>query len=561
MKGLHHWIFSIGVMEAYSSNQKENVKKVNQLAALSLVFSAAVLLSILLKPTTNDIKLGSIGLFILYLLPLVFNGLKLHSLALNYFIFLVNVTNGFSVYLYGTDANYQVFYIPIAFVMVLLLRELSVFQRLFILFIPLISLYFLYFQLPQTGILPTSEMEIKQIATLNTISCLVICFFVAYFYVKAFQKTEEEKGISEKEREKTVQLFHSVFDRIPMDVALFDLEGRFLYLSKYGIKDDELRKWIIGKTNLDYFIRRNSQLEIGRSREKNFNECVKTLKTVEYYEEFLNSKGEKRILWRNFVPVIDEEKLIYVVGFGTDITEVRESEFKLSEQNEELKSLNEELDRMVYGASHDLRAPIATVMGLIELSQREQSIDTIQEYLKFMSISLQKLERFIQDLTNYSRNRRLALELEKISVREMAENVFKMVLPVDVTNFQLEFVDLSEVPLVSDKRRLEIVFNNLISNAIKYRNRSYDHQSKLNLTWKVNEKEAQLIFEDNGKGIPEEHLQKVFQMFYRAHPDLPGTGIGLFIVSETIRFLHGNIQVESEEGKWTRFTIRLPNRV
>jgi signal transduction histidine kinase len=155
----------------------------------------------------------------------------------------------------------------------------------------------------------------------------------------------------------------------------------------------------------------------------------------------------------------------------------------------------------------------------------------------------------------------LALELEKISVREMAENVFKMVLPVDVTNFQLEFVDLSEVPLVSDKRRLEIVFNNLISNAIKYRNRSYDHQSKLNLTWKVNEKEAQLIFEDNGKGIPEEHLQKVFQMFYRAHPDLPGTGIGLFIVSETIRFLHGNIQVESEEGKWTRFTIRLPNRV
>lgn len=216
---------------------------------------------------------------------------------------------------------------------------------------------------------------------------------------------------------------------------------------------------------------------------------------------------------------------------------------------------------MVYGASHDLRAPIATVMGLIELSQLEQNIETIQEYLKFMSVSLQKLERFIQDLTNYSRNRRLALELEKISVQELAENVFKMVLPVDVENFQLEFVDLSEVPLVSDKRRMDIVFNNLISNAIKYRNRNAAHVSRLNITWKVTQQEATLVFEDNGKGISSEHLNKVFQMFYRAHPDLPGTGIGLFIVSETIRFLNGSIQVESEEGRWTRFTIRIPNHV
>jgi signal transduction histidine kinase len=153
----------------------------------------------------------------------------------------------------------------------------------------------------------------------------------------------------------------------------------------------------------------------------------------------------------------------------------------------------------------------------------------------------------------------LALELEKISVQELAENVFKMVLPVDVENFQLDFVDLSEVPLVSDKRRMDIVFNNLISNAIKYRNRNAAHVSRLNITWKVTQQEATLVFEDNGKGISSEHLDKVFQMFYRAHPDLPGTGIGLFIVSETIRFLNGSIQVESEEGRWTRFTIRIPN--
>ncbi len=560
MKSFLKWTFEIGLEEGYSSNKIENVKKVNQLAFFSLFFSAGVLVSILIKETDPTIKLASIGLFILYLLPLVFNAVKWHALSLNYFILLVNITNGVSVYMYGTGANYQVYYIPIAFVIVLVMRELSFIQRLFIILIPLVSLYLLYFQLPQNGILPTTEMEIKKLATTNTISCLLISFFVAYFYVIALRKTEEEKGLSEKQRDQTVQLFHTVFDRIPMDVALFDLEGKFLYLSKYGIKDEELRKWIIGKTNLDYFIRRNSQLEIGRNREERFNECISTFKTVEYFEEFVNSKGEKRSLWRNFVPVLDGGKLIYVVGFGTDISEIRESERKLSDQNEELKSLNEELDRMVYGASHDLRAPIATVMGLIELSQREQKIETIQEYLNFMSLSLQKLERFIQDLTNYSRNRRLALELEKISIREMAENVFKMVLPVDVDKFQLEFVDLADVPFVSDKRRLEIVFNNLISNAIKYRNRSVDHESRLAITWKVTEKEATLIFEDNGKGIASEHLNKVFQMFYRAHPDLPGTGIGLFIVAETIRFLQGSIQVESEEGRWTRFTIRIPNQ-
>lgn len=561
MKQFLQRTFEIGVIDGYASNQIENIKKVNQLAFFSLFFSAGVLINILLKDADLVIKQASIGLFILYLLPLVFNALKWHSLSLNYFILLVNITNGVSVYLYGTDANYQVYYIPIAFVIVLVMKELSFIQRLFIILIPLVSLYLLYFQLPQQGILPTSEMEVKQMATTNTISCLLISFFVAYFYVIAMRKTEEEKGLSEKQRDQTVQLFHTVFDRIPTDVALFDLDGKFLYLSKSGIKDEELRKWIIGKTNLDYFIKRNSQLEIGRNREERFNECVQTRKTVEYFEEFVNSNGEKKYLWRNFVPVLKDDKLIYVVGFGTDVTEIRESERKLLEQNEELKSLNEELDRMVYGASHDLRAPIATVMGLIELSQLEQNIETIQEYLKFMSVSLQKLERFIQDLTNYSRNRRLALELEKISVQELAENVFKMVLPVDVENFQLEFVDLSEVPFVSDKRRMDIVFNNLISNAIKYRNRNAAHVSRLNITWKVTQQEATLIFEDNGKGISSEHLNKVFQMFYRAHPDLPGTGIGLFIVSETIRFLNGSIQVESEEGRWTRFTIRIPNHV
>ncbi len=561
MKSFLKWTFEIGLGEGYSSNKIENIKKVNQLGSLSLLFSAGVLVSILFKETEPAIKLASIGLFVLYLLPLVFNAVKWHALSLNYFILLVNITNGVSVYLYGTDANYQVYYIPIAFVIVLVMRELSFIQRLFIIIIPLVSLYLLYFQLPQNGILPTTEMEIKQMATTNTISCLLISFFVAYFYVIALRKTEEEKGLSEKQRDQTVQLFHNVFDRIPMDVVLFDLEGKFLYLSKFAMKDEELRKWIIGKSNLDYFIRRNSQLELGRNREERFNECVSTLKTVEYFEEFVNGKGEKRNLWRNFVPVLDGGKLIYVVGFGTDITDIRESERKLSDQNEELKSLNEELDRMVYGASHDLRAPIATVMGLIELSQLEQNIETIQEYLRFMSISLHKLERFIQDLTNYSRNRRLALELEKISVQEMAENVYKMVLPVDVENFQLEFVDLSEVPLVTDRRRMEIVFNNLISNAIKYRNRNTNHIPRLNITWKVTDKETTLIFEDNGKGISSEHLNKVFQMFYRAHPDLPGTGIGLFIVSETIRFLQGSIQVESEEGRWTRFTIQIPNFV
>lgn len=560
MKSFLKWTFEIGLEEGYSSNKIENIKKVNQLASLSLLFSAGVLVSILFKETNFSIKLASIGLFVLYLLPLVFNAVKWHALSLNYFILLVNITNGVSVYLYGTDANYQVYYIPIAFVIVLVMRELSFIQRLFIIIIPLVSLYLLYFQLPQNGILPTTEMEIKQMATTNTISCLLISFFVAYFYVIALRKSEEEKGLSEKQRDQTVQLFHNVFDRIPMDVVLFDVEGKFLYLSKFAMKDEELRKWIIGKTNLDYFIRRNSQLEIGRNREERFNECVSTLKTVEYFEEFINGKGEKRNLWRNFVPVLDGGKLIYVVGFGTDITDIRESERKLSDQNEELKSLNEELDRMVYGASHDLRAPIATVMGLIELSQLEQNIETIQEYLKFMSVSLHKLERFIQDLTNYSRNRRLALELEKISVQEMAENVYKMVLPVDVENFQLEFVDLSEVPLITDRRRMEIIFNNLISNAIKYRNRNANHIPRLNITWKVTDKETTLIFEDNGKGISSEHVNKVFQMFYRAHPDLPGTGIGLFIVSETIRFLQGSIQVESEEGRWTRFTIQIPNQ-
>jgi signal transduction histidine kinase len=176
-----------------------------------------------------------------------------------------------------------------------------------------------------------------------------------------------------------------------------------------------------------------------------------------------------------------------------------------------------------------------------------------------MSISLQKLERFIQDLTNYSRNRRLALELETIHVKELAENTLKLVAPLNASDFKLQLIDLQEVPLISDRRRLDIVFNNLISNAIKYRNQDPNIESQLTITWKVSPEEAILIFSDNGKGIADKHVHKVFQMFYRAHPELPGTGIGLFIVAETIRFLGGTITVDSEENVGTTFTISLPN--
>ena len=142
---------------------------------------------------------------------------------------------------------------------------------------------------------------------------------------------------------------------------------------------------------------------------------------------------------------------------------------KLVENNDLLTKTNTELDRFVYSTSHDLRAPLTSVMGLINITERSQSQEDITKYLGMMKDRVNSLDRFIKDITDYSRNNRLEIKKEKVNLATLAREVWESLkFSPDAENITFQ-VDIPEdIFIESDKNRLQVVISNLLSNAVRY---------------------------------------------------------------------------------------------
>jgi signal transduction histidine kinase len=232
----------------------------------------------------------------------------------------------------------------------------------------------------------------------------------------------------------------------------------------------------------------------------------------------------------------------------------------LKRSNKELKKINEELDRFVYSASHDLRAPLVSILGLINIASYDENRPKKLEVLEMMRSSVKKLDDFIQDIIYYSRNARLDIKQERINalsiVRECLES-YKFIDGADDIQTRLEIDDDLEITI--DPGRLRIILNNLISNAIRFKCVRPGEPCFIRISMKMKKKkEVEIQIEDNGIGIEKKHLKKVFEMFYRAKEDKVGSGLGLYIVKETVEKLRGKIDIQSKIRKGTKFTIKLP---
>ncbi len=252
-------------------------------------------------------------------------------------------------------------------------------------------------------------------------------------------------------------------------------------------------------------------------------------------------------------------ELLGVSGITLDIHERKIAEEKIRQANEELSKANSELDRFVYSVSHDLRAPISSLLGLIQLARMTDNMSQIQEYLSLQEKSIRRLDNFIKDILDYSRNARLDIQPEAIQFQELIENCFEQYNYMENSKRISKLVEIKgKIPFYSDKSRLNIVFNNLLSNAIKYANMR-QQEPFIDVNVEITRKQAKVSIQDNGIGIHKDHLDKVFNMFYRANDMLAGSGLGLYIVKEAIHKLGGEISLESELGKGTKIHFIIPN--
>jgi len=232
---------------------------------------------------------------------------------------------------------------------------------------------------------------------------------------------------------------------------------------------------------------------------------------------------------------------------------------ELSKRYEELEKVNQEMDNFVYSVSHDLRAPIVSALGLVNIALQETELEQIKYYLSLEEKSLLKLDKFISEILVYSRNSRTEVLCEEVSLPQIFADIMefqKLDLPTSPVKVELD-IDTT-IPFYSDSKRLYAILNNLISNAVRYKNKT-NPNAFVHVSAHILSEKAVVKVSDNGIGIEEKHLPKIFDMFYRAHTRSEGSGLGLYIVREVVEKLKGKISVSSKVGEGTTFYLEVPN--
>ncbi len=258
---------------------------------------------------------------------------------------------------------------------------------------------------------------------------------------------------------------------------------------------------------------------------------------------------------------LDSDDGRFVVATVSDLTKRKRVEREMQESHEHLLRLNEELSGFSYSVSHDLKSPLASIVGLIDLAQRdaeEGDLEAVRETLNRMRERGKHLGELVDDILSLARSDVESTGPERVNLHERVRTVFG-----SLESFaQQRGVDLvNEVPqelsLLTQRIRLTQVLENLVSNAIKYScDRNGPPQTRVCATTSAAGVEFRVA--DNGLGIPDDCRGEVFGMFQRFHSDhCDGNGLGLALVKKHVEAMGGSIEFQSSTDG-TTFVVTIP---
>lgn len=345
---------------------------------------------------------------------------------------------------------------------------------------------------------------------------------------------------------KAEQLLSQLFDNAPMGIVMLGFDDEILKVNKgfehiFGYEQEE----IIGKYINDVIVP-TDRLKEGKRLSKDSADG----KMVYFETERLSKSKESVPVMIYTLPVMHEGKRLGVYGIYIDIR-------KRMKVEEELKVRNLELDNFVYKVSHDLRAPLASILGLINLVNLEGGLDQSNEYLELMESQVHKLDQFIHDVLSHSKNLKMSVITSTINFEEIIDKCITDLSYLEGSERIKKRISINKTEFISDKWRINEVFRNLIANTIKYQDINKE-ESFMEIKVKANAEECLITIEDNGIGIQQESLPHIFEMFYRATDSSNGSGIGLYIVKNAVEKLKGKIEIDSKHGEGTTFHIWLP---
>ncbi len=347
----------------------------------------------------------------------------------------------------------------------------------------------------------------------------------------------------------------SIINSLPSVFYMFDKNGVFF-------------KW---NTNLES-VTGYTREEIGQLNpielfdEEEKQKVADKIKAVFKYGEatveakFLTKKGSKIPYYFTGARFIENEKA-FLIGAGIDITIRKRAEEDMKRYLEALKRSNAELEQFAYVASHDLQEPLRSISGYLQLLERKY-IDDLDEkarnFIRRSTSAALRMQSLIQSLLSFSRVTTRGKDFENINCNHIIEYV-KRSLKSTIEDNDVEIIS-DHLPVVeADPNQLEMVFQNLISNAVKFRSEALP---KIRIGAEDMEKDWKFSIADNGIGIERQYFDRIFTIFQRLHTidEYEGTGIGLSLAKKIIERHGGRIWLESEPGKGSVFYFTIPKR-
>lgn len=246
-----------------------------------------------------------------------------------------------------------------------------------------------------------------------------------------------------------------------------------------------------------------------------------------------------------------EMLFISVIGIGMVM-------WLLQDERDRLKKANQELDSFLYSTSHDLRAPIASVLGITNLAKLEIKDATSLHYIGMIEERVKKLDLVIGDILQLSRSAKADIKYELIDFNKLLNDVISDVkFNQGATQISLRYDVNPDNTFYGDYGQMKMIIGNLISNAVRY-HRIDQSDPYIGVRFSKEDHNILIDIEDNGEGIGSEHHEKIFEMFYRSSTKTEGTGLGLYIVKEALAKVNGTITLKSQLNLGSTFRLGLP---
>ena len=360
--------------------------------------------------------------------------------------------------------------------------------------------------------------------------------------------------------------YEKILNNLPTDIAVLDKNYNYLFINPQAISNQEIRSWLIGKDDYDYAKYKGIKTDFADRRKSIFNEVALTGQAKSFEDLHIQNDGKQVYILRKYYPVYSKSRdLEMMLGYGLDITSIKESEIAAKKSEDQLRLANTKLQKNYaqlmqysYVVSHNLRAPIANLVGLsnfFELSDNEKN-NLIIKHIKDSSERIDEILRDLNSILAIREEINQSMEDESLLL-VLNEVKSDLKLEIEESNAQIN-ANFSAIDRIHSVHSfLHSIFYNLISNSIKYRDKS--KPCVINIRSEYENNTVTLKFSDNGIGIDmKKYKDKVFGLYKRFHKEVAeGTGVGLHLIKEQIETLGGTIKLESEPGVGTTFTIEL----